>query len=110
MKKFVFKSRIEPVEICGKEYTFDTTNIDWVKKVMVKADEVKKEVEAVKMTNFSPEKIDKLVDCLSEAIEFFLGEGEFKRIYDHEDCNHSYQYLIQLTSFIMVEVKKQSGK
>lgn len=109
MKKFNFVNKIEPVEICGKEFTFDVSNIDWIKKVLTRGEELQFELASIANGDITAEKLDKLVDLLEEAIELFLGKGEFKRIYESEECNKNTRYLIQLCTFLMEEVKTQAG-
>ena len=110
MNKFTFENKVEPIEVAGKSYTLDTGNVDFLKKAFSKADELKTALTKIDTDNLNDKMIDHLVNTMAEAIDTFLGDGEFERIFNHEECNKSIHYITAVCNFLMVEIKRQSGK
>lgn len=110
MKKFVFESKVEPVEICGKSYTFDVGNVDWMADVMEQAEKVEKEItELQKEEGWSRKKIDRLINVLQSAVDVILGEKEFERIFNSDECKRNVNYMAKLCYFLTDEIKAQSS-
>lgn len=110
MKKFTFENKVEPIEICGKEYTLDTGNVDFIKKALSKGEEIQAKLQKMTDEDLTTEKIDKLVVLLKGAFDMFLGDGEGEKIYESPECNKNVRYLTQLCNFIMDEIKIQAGQ
>jgi len=110
MKKFEFKSKVEPVEICGKEYTFDTGNVDWLSKVFGKHDEVIEALEGVKGEGWTKNKVDLLVSALKLLMDTMLGDGEFERVFNSDECNKNINYMTSLCTFMVDEINSQAGQ
>lgn len=109
MKKFEFKSKVEPIEICGKEYVIDTGNFDMLTKVFEKYDEVIDGFESIK-GDMSKEKVETVVKALGTMIDSIFGDGEFERIFNSKECNRNINYMAQVCVFVVDQLNSQSGQ
>ena len=110
MKKFEFKSKVEPISICDKEYTFDVGNVDWLTDVIEESEKTEKALEEIQSEEgWNREKINKVIAVLGSAIDTILGEGVFEVIFNSEECKRNVNYMTKLCNFLLNEVKRQSS-
>lgn len=108
MKKFKFVNEIEPLEICGKEYRIEAGDVDLISVVMAKKDSIQHRLNSIDTkSDLDQEKIDKLLEVLKDAIDTFLGDGEFERIFNHEECNRNVRYITAVSNFIVDHINSQ---
>lgn len=109
-KKFKFINKVEPIEICGKEYTLDTGNIEWLDKVMKTHEETSKKIDSIQGLDWGKEDINQLVEVMAISIDTMLGEGEFEYIFNHEECKRNIRFITSLCNYLLEEIKSQTGK